>query len=92
MTVTAWVWTAAQSDADLSLFSPRLDPWIWILQVLGTVVLVGAAIVGVWNAKLTWMRKGSRLAKLWSLVLAVACLAVLWVGVVFKLIGFSASY
>jgi CubicO group peptidase (beta-lactamase class C family) len=92
VTIVAWGWTVALLETNLTLFSPRLDPWIWLLHLLGIVVFVGAVVVALWNARMTWIGKRGRFAKLWSLILVVACLAVLWVGVVFKLIGLSANY
>jgi CubicO group peptidase (beta-lactamase class C family) len=92
LTMAAWAGTVASLETNLSAFSPRLDPWIWTLHLLSLVVFVGAVGVALWNARMTWIGKRSRFAKLWSLVLAVACLGVLWVGVVFKLIGFGANY
>ena len=53
---------------------------------------MGGTAIALWNARVTWIGKRGRLAKLWSLILVVACLAVLWVAVVFKLIRFSADY
>jgi CubicO group peptidase (beta-lactamase class C family) len=88
----AWAGMAVWLETDLTLSSLQLDPWIWTLQLLGTVVLVGGTAIALWNARVTWIGKRGRLAKLWSLILAVACLAVLWVGLVFKLIRFSADY
>lgn len=92
ITFAAWAWTVVRLETDLTLFSSGLDPWIWTLQLLGTVVLVGGTAIALWNARVTWSGKRGRLAKLWSLILVVACLAVLWVAVVFKLIRFSADY
>jgi CubicO group peptidase (beta-lactamase class C family) len=88
----AWAGTVVRLETDLTLFSSGLDPWIWTLQLLGTVVLVGGTAIALWNARVTWSGKRGRFAKLWSLILVVACLAVLWVAVVFKLIRFSADY
>jgi len=62
------------------------------VRVLSLVVLVGAAGIAVWNAGVVLRSRRGRLAKLWSLVLALSCLTVLWVGIVFRIVGWSANY
>jgi hypothetical protein len=92
VTLAAWAWTVSLLATDLSAFSPGLDLWIWILRISSFVVFVGASSVALWHARLTWTGSRGRLAKLWSGLLAVACLVVLWIAVVFRLIGFSTNY
>jgi CubicO group peptidase (beta-lactamase class C family) len=92
ITLAAWATTVAPVATNLSVFSPRLDPWIWILHLLSLVVFAGAAVVALWNAWIVWSGKRGWLAKLWSVVLSVAFLTALWIAVVFKLIGFSTNY
>jgi hypothetical protein len=65
---------------------------IWALQLLSLVVFVGAAAVAVWQAWVVWSGKRRWPARAWSVVLAVACVAVLYVALVFKLIAFDANY
>jgi CubicO group peptidase (beta-lactamase class C family) len=91
-TFAAWAGTVAQLGSDLSLLSSSLDPWIWILHLAGIVVFPAGAAIGLWYARTTWTGKRGRWAKLWSLVLPLACLAILWAGVAFKLFRLSANY
>jgi CubicO group peptidase (beta-lactamase class C family) len=92
LTFVAWIWTIAPLETDLSVFSPKLDPWIWILRLSSAVVFGGLVVIALWNARMTWIGKRGWSARLWNLVLVLACLAVLWVGIVFNLIGFGADY
>jgi ABC-type nickel/cobalt efflux system permease component RcnA len=77
---------------DLELTSTTSDFVIVGLRVLAAVVLPLGAAVAVWNA---WqvLRSGRRkLAKLWAVQLALACLFLLWIGIAQHVIGFSAGY
>lgn len=71
---------------------PSMDGWISFVRVLSLVVFVGGAVVSLGNAWVVWRSKRRRLAKLWAVLLAVSCLTVLYVGVVFHVVGYSANY
>lgn len=88
----AWAATVIPTATDLSLYSSRLDPWIWVLHIASAIVFVGAAAAALWNVWATWTTRRSWFAKAWSTVLAVACLTVFWVAVAFKLIAFNADF
>ena len=78
--------------SELDRLSPGND-WIVITsRVLALIVIPIGTAVSVWNA---WVVLGSKrrwTAKLWAIVLALSCLAILWASAVFHLAGFSAFY
>src|SRR5690606_9332332 len=88
----AWGITVSMMLADLSLLSPSLDGWIWVLQMLSLVLFVGGAVIGVWNAWVVLKSNRRLVAKLWAVVLALAFLAILWVALVYDLIAFDVNY
>ena len=78
--------------SQLELTSPGSDGLVIAVRLFATVVLPLGALVSIWNA---WqvLRSRRRIgAKLWSLLLALACLVVLWAGVAYHVIGFGARY
>ncbi len=78
--------------ASFEMMGPGSDIIIHALRLLALVVFPVGAAIAVWNAW-TVLRSGRRWpAKLWSIVLAIACLAILWMGLVFPVIGYSANY
>jgi CubicO group peptidase (beta-lactamase class C family) len=87
-----WMWQIKRMSSEVSALTSKSDPWIWLLQLLGLVVFVGAAGVALWNAQLAWTGKRPWTAKVWSGVLAVATLTLLYIAVVFKLIAIDANY
>jgi len=72
-----------------------MDPWITVLHLLSIVAFPLAALAALWNVVAVWgARRGWRgaFARGWSLVLAVSTLTLLWVALVFHLIGFTLNY
>ncbi len=90
--VVAWGVTISRMSADISALSSKLDPWLWTLELLSLIVFFGAAVVAVWSAWLVWSAKRTWPAKLWSAVVGVACVMVLYVALAYHLIGFRVDY
>jgi CubicO group peptidase (beta-lactamase class C family) len=90
--LAAWSATVMTMVSDLSYLSSKLDPWLWVLQLLSLVAFVGAAGVALWHLRVVWTGKRRWPAKLWSAVLALACVTVLYVAFTFHLIGFSVNF
>jgi hypothetical protein len=87
VTVTTMLQTFAVTAA--------MDPWIMTLHILSIVVFPLAALAALWNVAVVWGARsgwGSVFARGWSVVLAVSALTLLWVAVVFHLIGFTLNY
>lgn len=78
--------------SDLSMMSPDKDGMVIALRVLASIVLPLGALVALWNAWTVLRSRRSLWAKLWGLVLAASCLALLFVGIATHLVGFSANY
>jgi CubicO group peptidase (beta-lactamase class C family) len=75
--------------------SSRMMPWILLLHVLSIIVFLPAALIALWNVWVTFANQNGRravFARLWSVVLAVSCLTLLWVGLVFRLIGLGLAF
>jgi len=69
-----------------------MDIWFILLRVLTAVALFTGAAIGLWNAWAVLQSNRRKLAKVWSVVLAVCFLVALYVGLVFHLIGYTANY
>src|SRR3546814_6817203 len=78
--------------SDLALTSPSTDGLIIALRLFATVVLPLGAAVAVWNAWHVLRGRRRILARLWALLLALACLFLLWIGFANHVIGFGANY
>lgn len=78
--------------SSLTLTSPATDKWIILVRLAATVVLPVGAAIAVWNAWHVLRARRRLLAKFWALLVALACLYLLWVGFAYHLIGFGANY
>ena len=76
----------------LELTSPGSDGLVIAMRLFATIVLPLGALVSLWNAWQVLRSRRRIWAKLWSLLLALACLFALWVGFAYHLIGFAAKY
>ena len=78
--------------SDLGMMSPDADAMVIAMRVLATIIVPLGAAIAVWNAWVVLRGPRSMWAKLWSLVLAAAFLALLWVGFACHVFGFNANY
>ena len=78
--------------SDLAMMSPSMDSVVIAVRTLTTVLLPIGAAIAVWNLWSVLRSRRSWWAKLWSLVLAASCIALLWIGIACHLVGFSANY
>ena len=76
----------------LEMTSPANDGLIIALRLFATVVLPLGAGVAAWNAWQVLRGRRRLLAKLWAVLLALACLFLLWLGFANHIIGFGANY
>lgn len=78
--------------SNLELTAPASDTIVRALRLLALVVLPIGALVALWNLGVVWGGRRRWTAKLWALLLALGCLSILWVGVVFSMMGYTANY
>lgn len=78
--------------SDLSLLGPGSDAMVNALRLLSTVVFPLGALLALWNAWQVLRSRRRVLAKLWSVLLALACLFLLWVAAAHHVLGYGAYY
>ena len=87
-----WAFTVLGMLNDLNKLSATFDPVVHLAQVFGAVVFIGGFAAMLWNLVVVWTGRRRWPSKLWSVVLALAALTVLWVALTFHLIGFGVNY
>ncbi|GHC08741.1 serine hydrolase domain-containing protein [Thermomonas carbonis] len=90
--VLSILWLVVSMMSDLNMMTPDMDGTVIGLRLFALVMLPVGTLVGLWNAKNVLASHRSRWAKLWSIVLAIAFLSLLWIGLRHHLMGFSAFY
>jgi CubicO group peptidase (beta-lactamase class C family) len=68
------------------------DPYLWLLQVAGLLVFVGAIVVGGRNVQLAMTDGRTRLRKVWSVLVLASSLLVCYVAFSFGLLAFTVNY
>jgi CubicO group peptidase (beta-lactamase class C family)/uncharacterized membrane protein YecN with MAPEG domain len=69
-----------------------MDGLFWLLQILGLIVFVAAVPVAAWNLWRTWTDKRRWTRKLWSVLVLLASVLVLYVAARFNLLAMTVHY
>ena len=78
--------------SDLERLGPGSDILVDTMRLLALVVLPLGALAALWNCWQVLRSRRRRWAKAWSIVLALACLFLLWIGISHHLPGYGAFY
>lgn len=92
VTMLFFVYATVLVASDLTWAQPSMDGVIIALRVFALLVFVAAAAIALSNLVVVFGSDRRKLAKLWSAVIAISCLTMLYVAIVFHIIGFSANY
>jgi hypothetical protein len=65
---------------------------IWFNQIAGLLLFFGFVGVAGWNMYLAFQTKRGWFGKLWSILLLLAAIVMLWVALAFHLISFGANW
>jgi Na+/pantothenate symporter len=95
-TLIGWIVTISTMFGDLNYLSASFLPVVLTLQVITIVTFIGGFLALLWYAVTVWRRAGgwkaTWKAKAWSALLLLSAATILWVGLVYKLIGFATNY
>lgn len=92
LVLVGWIAAVSIMSSDVANLSSSFDPILYILQALSFLVFVGGFAAMLWYAYIAWKRGFRWTAKAWSLLLVIASGMVLYVAVVFHLIGWTVNY
>lgn len=92
VTVLGVFGTIAAMFSSLDMLGPANDGLVRALRIVSLVVFPIGALVALWNAWQVLRSRRRIWAKLWAIVLAAGCVAILWMAVVYHLVGYSANY
>ena len=89
----AWIASIISMFSDLNKTTEAFDPVIRFDQIFGFVAFIGGFVLILWNLCSVWSGGRRRWpAKLWSVVLTLSGLIVLWVAFAFHLISWGVHY
>ena len=87
-----WALFLALISEDTGTLGGRLDPLLVVAQLVSIVAFIGGFAAMLWNLLAVWRGQRRWPAKLWSIVLALAALFILWVALVCKLLVVGTNY
>jgi CubicO group peptidase (beta-lactamase class C family) len=83
-----FVFVSAKNDR----LGPGLDPWLFLMHLLSIVGYVGGALALVWAAAVAWTGKRRWPGKIWTSILAISAVVLLWMAWVYHLTSFVSKY
>ena len=92
LALALWGTFLGMAMTDYQKLGGSLDWLLWTAQILSPVAFFGLAGLAAWNVWLAWSAGRGWFAKLWSVLLLLGALILLWVALAFNLIGFGTVY
>jgi CubicO group peptidase (beta-lactamase class C family) len=76
----------------LTVLGPDFDPWLFLMHALSVVGYLGGAAALLWSAYVAWSDRRGWAPRVWTTILALSALTLLWTAVVCHLMSFRTSY
>lgn len=92
LVLVGWAVTIQMMFGDLTNLGGAFDVIIVILQVLTFLLLFGGLAALVWYLWQVWRGKRRWYAKVWSVLLVLSALVVIWVAAAFNFLSIGAQY
>jgi len=92
LVLVGWMLLVTALFSDISALTDSADIWLWLLQIGGAIVFVGAVGISGWNAWLSWRDGRSWPRKIWNTLVCLATLHILYVASTFGLLAMSVNY
>jgi CubicO group peptidase (beta-lactamase class C family) len=88
----AWLGLFVTISSRTAMLGPSLDPWLFLMHLASILGYVGGAIALIWSAAIAWTGRRRWPGKIWTSVLAVSAVAMLWMAWVYHLTSFTSRY
>jgi len=88
----AWLALFLSISSRTAMLGPSLDPLLFLLHLISILGYVGGAILLVWAAVIAWTGKRRWAGKVWTSVLAVSAVVMLWMAWAYHLTSFTSRY
>ncbi|MBW7946343.1 MAG: serine hydrolase, partial [Sphingomonadaceae bacterium] len=87
-----WAVTLVSMMGDFHLLGGAMDWAVYLLQIVGTIAFIGMVAVAAWSLLLVWTGRRGWFSKLWSILVLLAALVILWAAFAFHLISFGVQF
>ena len=90
--LAGWVTVLAIMLSSPDQLAGGLDPVLLVIEALSIVIVIGMVLISGWNLWTAWIGGRRWTGRLWSVLLFLAALIVLYVAVTFNLLTLSVRY
>lgn len=87
-----WLILLTAGTRSLAVLSSSLDPLLLLMYLLSVVVYVGGTAAMLYSVWLTWTTARPLGALIWTGVLALSCVVLLYVAILYHLMSFVTKY
>jgi len=87
-----WAVTIVSGMGSPDALAGGLDPVFWALQIAGVILFFGLPVIAGWNAWLTWRDGRNWVRKIWSVLIVLAGVLVLYFAIAFHLVGMTVNF
>jgi CubicO group peptidase (beta-lactamase class C family) len=76
----------------LTVLGPALDPWLFVMHLLSVIGYLGGGAALLWAAYVAWAARRPWPARVWTTLLALSALVLLWTAEAYHLMSFRTTY
>ena len=87
-----WIGLIVGGLSSLTLLGPGLDPVLFVMHLLSIPVYIGGAAALLWSAYVAWTARTRWTTRLWTSVLALSGLVLLWMAFLYHFMSFRSTY
>ncbi|HSX56494.1 MAG TPA: serine hydrolase, partial [Sphingomonas sp.] len=88
----AWPVFASALLSDFSSLNGELDGTLIALRIATPLILIALLATAAWHLWLVWKGAPGKLRSVWSVVLVMSAIVLLWIATVFHLIGYGTAF
>jgi CubicO group peptidase (beta-lactamase class C family) len=87
-----WLVTLSMMFKNFDNLSGKFDPTLRFAQIFGVAAFFGGLFLIAWNLRSVWAGRRRWPARVWSVLLLLSAVTILWIAFVFKLTSFGLNY
>jgi hypothetical protein len=92
-TVTVgWLVLLTAGTKDLANLSPSVDPLLILMYALSVIVYIGGTAAMLWSGWVAWTTARPMGARIWTAILAISSLILLYIALIYHLMSFVTKY
>ena len=84
--------TLTYMAADIERFSETMDPWLLCVKLAAVAIFAGGSAAALYDLVAHWSARKGWTSRLWSILIALAFMVLLWIAFAFNLTNFSSHY